>query len=268
VAGGPAHAPTAGAWLRDSARLAVRAQGLLVFPVTLAILSLAATVPAAIAAGADDTFSDLARYAVSVDQLLGDALAGDVDVGPTEWVLLAAGLVATSLAAAWLTGAFVRSIAEERRVLWPGTRTFVRLAILYTAIAVLLVPLDVAANAGGGWGLVAIVGVAAIAVPTLFADYAIVIDDLTIPGALAASVRAVRARPSVALLAFVLAYALGSLVYVLFDETIRDADEVFPLFLVGAGLAHGLRLYITDCGLIALYLELRERVVGERAGGA
>ena len=44
----------------------------------------------------------------------------------------------------------------------------------------------------------------------------------------------------------------------LFDEQIADADEVFPLFLVAAALASGVRAYLADCALISFYLGNRD----------
>ena len=90
------------------------------------------------------------------------------------------------------------------------------------------------------------------------ADYAIGIDELGVVQAIRASSPACAARPAVALFAFGLVYARGASSSLLFDEQIEDADEVFPLFLVAAALAHGVRAYLADCALISLYLGIRE----------
>jgi hypothetical protein len=263
VAGGTATAPTAGEWLRDAARLAGRGQRLLVFPLALAIVVYAAAVPAAIAAGADTSFSALARYVVDVDGRLVDALDGTVEPGTAEWVLLAANVVLQGLAGAWLIGAFVRSLVEGRVVRFPGLATFVRLAVFYIGFSALLAPIIALAGGGGGWDLVALLVPVVLFVATMFTDLVIVIDDAPIRRGLLDSARVVRTRPGLALLAFVLSYSLWALAVFLFDDAIEDAEEVFPPFLVAAALAHGVVLYVTNCALIALLRGVREHAVDD-----
>jgi hypothetical protein len=254
----PADALTVGSWLRRSGHLIARAQRLLVFPLTYATISLLITLPAAFAAGAGDTFTDVAQYAVQVDERLLDGLGGDVDVDALEYALLALALVVVPLSQAWLTGCFMRSLVLGRVVRFPGWPVFARLAVFYTALVPLALGLSALARVDGATAFVALVGVVALAVPTITADYAIGIDELGIPAAIRASVATVRRSPALALLAFWLVYLSGAIVAVLFDQQIADADEVFPLFLVAAALASGVRAYLADCALITFYLGGRE----------
>lgn len=263
MAGGTAHAPTAGDWLRETARLAGRSQRLLVFPLALAILAYAVAVPAAVAAGADTSFSALARYVVGLDGRLVDALDGTVEPSTAEWALLGAAIVLESLAAAWLLGAFVRSVVEGRVVRFPGLATFVRLAVFYAAFSALFLPIAVLAGAGAGWEVLALLAYAVLSVAIVVADLVIVIDDAPIRHGVVGSVRIVRTRPGLAVLAFVLAFTLGTLAVALFDDAIEDAEEVFPPFLVAAALAHGVVLYVVNCALIALLLGVREHAAAD-----
>jgi hypothetical protein len=231
---------------------------LLVFPLALAILSYAAAVPAAIAAGADTSFSALARYVVSVDGRLVDAVDGTVEPSTAEWVLLAVQVPLEGLAAAWLVGALVRSLVDGRVVRFPGLATFLRLAAYYTAFAALLVPLAALTGAGAGWGAVAFLSYVVLALATLFADLVVIVDRVPVRHGIVASVRVVRTRPALAVLAFALTFALGLLAAALFDDAIADAEEVFPPFLVAAALAHGVVLYVVNCGLLTLLAAVRE----------
>lgn len=231
---------------------------MLVFPLALSILVYAAAVPAAIAAGADTSFSSLARYVVSVDGRLVDAVDGTVEPSTAEWVLLGLGVPLEGLAAAWLVGALVRSLVDGRVVRFPDPATFVRLAVYYTAFAGLLVPLGALAGAGAGGSALALVLYTVLVIATLFADLVVIVDRVPIRHGLVASVRVVRTRPALALLAFALLFTLTTLTFELFDVDIESADEVFPPFLVAAALAHGVVLYVTNCGLLTLLAGVRE----------
>jgi hypothetical protein len=254
----PADAITVGSWLRSSGRLIARAQRLLVFPLLAAAIALLITVPAAIAAGADDSFTDLAKYMVQVDEHLLDALADEAPADGLEYALIGLALVVRPLSQAWLTGCFMRSLVLGRVVRFPGWPVFARLAVFYTALVPLTFGLAALARVEGPAAFLALAGVVLLAVPTITADYAIGIDELGIVAALRASVATVRRSPAVALFAFWLVYLSGVLVALLFDEQIADADEVFPLFLVAAALANGVRAYLADCTLISFYLGNRE----------
>lgn len=254
----PADALTVGSWLRSSGHLIARAQRLLVFPLLAAAIALLITLPAAIAAGADDSFTDIAKYMVQIDEHLLDGLADEVPVDGLEYVLIGLALVVRPLSQAWLTGCFMRSLVLGRVVRFPGWPVFARLAVFYTALVPLTFGLAALARAEGPVAFLALAGVVLLAVPTITADYAIGIDELGIVAALRASVGTVRRSPAVALFAFWLVYLSGVLVALLFDEQIADADEVFPLFLVAAALANGVRAYLADCALISFYLGNRE----------
>lgn len=254
----PADAITVGSWLRRSGQLVARAQRLLVFPVSVAAIALLITLPAAFAAGAGDSFTDLAKYAVQVDEQLLDGLADEVSVDALEYALIGLVLIVRPLSQAWLTGCFLRSLVLGRVVRFPGWPVFARLALFYTALVPLTLGLAALARVEGPAAFLALAGVVVLAVPTITADYAVGIDELGVVQAIRASIASVRRAPGVALFAFWFVYASGVLVSLLFDEQIADADEVFPLFLVATALASGVRAYLADCALISFYLGNRD----------
>ena len=254
----PADAITVGSWLRRSGQLIARAQRLLVFPLSVATISLLITLPAALAAGAGDSFTEIAKYAVKVDEQLLDGLADEVSVDALEYALIGLVLIVRPLSQAWLTGCFLRSLVLGRVVRFPGWPVFTRLALFYTALVPLTLGLAALARVEGPAAFLALAGVVVLAVPTITADYAIGIDELGVVQAIRASIASVRRAPGVALFAFWFVYASGVLVSLLFDEQIADADEVFPLFLVATALASGVRAYLADCALISFYLGNRD----------
>jgi hypothetical protein len=257
VSRGPAAPLTVGDWLRRSAHLWGTAQRLLVFPLTASTFVLLAALPAALVAGEADDFTEYAGYAVSMDERILDGLDGTVSPSTGEWIALAAWYAVVPLVAAWATAAFTRSLVEARLVRVPPLQTFVRIAVLYLAAAAISLPVGLLATADDG-ALPALVLWTLLTVPLLVADYAIAIDELTIVASIRASLGTIRARPFATLAAFWLLYATLFLVDVLFDQSIADADDVFPPFLLAAALAHGLQRYVVDCSLIALYLGDRE----------
>ena len=254
----PADALTVGSWLRRSARLIARAQRLLVFPSTVRRDLAADHAPGGVRRRRGRHLHRRRTVRRQVDERLLDGLGGDVDVDALEYALLALALVVVPLSQAWLTGCFIRSLVLGRVVRFPGWPVFARLAVFYTALVPLALGLSALARVDGAAAFVALVGVVALAVPTITADYAIGIDELGIPAAIRASVATVRRSPALALLAFWLVYLSGAIVAVLFDQQIANADDVFPLFLVAAALASGVRAYVADCALITFYLGGRE----------
>ncbi len=257
MARGPAAALTLRAWLRRSAHLWGRAQRLLVFPLAAAAVALLAALPAAVAADEAGGFTAFAGYAVSIDERIVDGLDGVVSPGTGEWIFLGAWLVLTQLAFAWATAAFTRSLVDRRVVVVPPGAVLARIAVLYLAAAAVSLPVFLLGGSDDG-AAVAFALWIVLTVVLLVADYAIAIDELTLREAVRASLATLRRSPAAALAAFWLLLASALAVEALFDETIAEADDVFPPFLLAAALAHGLRAYLLDCSLIALYLGERD----------
>jgi hypothetical protein len=258
VARGPAAALTLRAWLHRSAHFWARAQRLLVFPLAAAAVALLATVPAALAAGEAGGFTTFAAYAVSIDERIVDGLDGAVSPGTDEWILLGAWLVVAQLVHAWATAAFTRSLVERRVVVVPPAAVLARIAVLYLAAAGISLPVFLLGGSDAGAAAASLGLWVVLTVGLLVADYAIAIDELTLRDAVRASLATLRRSPAAAAMAFWLLFASALLVDSLFDDTIAEADDVFPPFLLAAALAHGLRAYLLDCSLIALYLGERD----------
>ena len=161
------------------------------------------------------------------------------------------------LSQAWLTGCFMRSLVLGRRVVRFRRLARVRAAaVFYTA----LVPPSPASPRWPGWrggGVVALVASSPWPGRRITAD-AIGIDELGIPAAIrpasppCAAARPWRCSRSGSSTSPARSWPCCS------TRQIADAEDVFPLFLVAAALASGVRAYVADCALITFYLGGRE----------
>jgi hypothetical protein len=228
-------------------------QRLLFFPIALQVGIALLALPVTLASHDTVTFDVYARDAADGDLRVVDLL-GASSTSSTTIVAIVVTFVAAVLLQAWLSGAFIRSIGEGALRWWPGRRTFVLLALLYLATSLVFLGLTAVADSED-YALLALVGSLAFAVPVMFADYAIVLEDAPLGHAIVRSARLWRRRASQAMLVFVTSIIVGQLVFALFVEKLDNSDGVFPGFFGALLLVAALFAYASDCLLIALLLE-------------
>ena len=173
-------------------------------------------------------------------------------------------VLAGALCAAWLAGAFIRSLGDGSLRWWPGTRAFASLTVLYLVSGLVSIGIALVGTAdeSAATAWLALLMVVLVSVPVMFADYAIVLEDR---GARRAASRAARGiwlrRPGdVPDGAVRVPDRQASSCSTLFVQRIQDADGVFPGFFGAQLLVQALLAYASDCILIALLLETPDDV--------
>jgi hypothetical protein len=166
-------------------------------------------------------------------------------------VALAGWLVAAAFLEAYVRASFLLGLIGESTPLRPPRHIVLRLALYGVLVNVVrVVQIALAEN---GLVAVALVLDPLIAAATLYADYAIVIDDVGLPAAVRRSVEAVRAT---------LAYSAGlwltwllvlALVDGTFDGGFEDKRYVQPTYLGAYLLVRALVQFLADVSLITVY---------------
>jgi hypothetical protein len=228
-------------------------QRLLFFPIALQVGGALLVLPVTLASHDVVTFDVYARDAANADQRTVDLLEAS-STSTTTFVAMGAAFVVAVLLTAWLTGAFIRSIGDGALRWWPGTRAFVRLAVLYLVTAVAGLGL-LAVSDSDDYGGLALLLVLLISIPLTFADYAVVLEDRSLPAAIVRSCRIWRRRPGQALMTLVIFILASNIVFELFISKLDESEGVFPGFLGALLLVQALVAYASDCLLIALLLE-------------
>jgi len=257
VTRGPVRAPGAtGAWLERAGRIVASNQRLLVFPVVLQIAGALLMLPVTLASHSVVTFDVYARDASDGDRRFADLIrASSTSTG--TFVAMAVTLLLTALCMAWLSGSFIRSLAEGDVHWWPG-RAFAPLTVVYLLSALMALGIGLLSSADdtGATAWLALLAIVVVSVPFMFADYAIVLEDRGVAGGIGRSGRIWLRRPGQCLMALIAFLIVGQvLVYSLFIQRIDDADGVFPGFFGAQLLVQALIAYVSDCILIALLLE-------------
>ena len=228
-------------------------QRLLFFPIAFQVGVALLALPVTLASHDTVTFDVYARDAADGDLRVVDLL-GASSTSTSTIVVIVVTFLAAVLLQAWLSGAFIRSIGDGALRWWPGGTTFGLLAVLYFFTSLAFLGLTAVADSKD-YALLALFGSLAFAVPVMFADYAIVLEDASLARSAVRSARLWRRRASQAMLVFVTSIAVGQLVFTLFVEKLDDSDGVFPGFFGALLLVAALFAYASDCLLIALLLE-------------
>jgi hypothetical protein len=244
-------ARSSAAWLRRAARLFADNQRLLLFACVIRVIEAALAVPLTLVARSSLRADDLARDVSDVPSRSVHLLGAGVD-GATA-VTLAGVWLAIVLADAWLRGALIASFRSVRLTLRPPARVFGSLALVYGATNAAGLGIVALARDDSLRGL-ALPATVLVAVPTLYADYAIVLDRLSPLAALAASVRTARHAALATFTVFVvLIIVVQEIESSVFIDPLDAATHALPGFLVGMLLADGIRQFALDCSLLAVY---------------
>ena len=253
---GPGARSTA-AWVRRAARLFADNQRLLLFACVIRLLKAAAVVPLALVARDAFRADDVARDVADLPTRSADLLAAGVDAATA--VALVGVWIAITLLDAFLRGGLIASFRSARLTLRPPARVVVSLALVYGA------------TYAAGLGIVALgrddslrgltlPATLLLAVPTLYADYAIVLDRMSPLAALAASARTVRSALLPTIVVFVvLIVAVVEIESSVFVDPLDSATHLLPGFLVGVLLTDAIQQFALDCSLLAAYKPDLER---------
>ena len=226
-------------------------QRLLFFPIALQVAGALLMLPVTLASHDTVTFDVYSRDVADERRMLD--LFGASSTSIATYVAIGGAFLASVVLTAWLGGAFIRSISDGALRWWPGARAFQLLAVIYL----------VTGGIALGLGLLAVNGAAApalfagLALTVLFgfADYAIVFEDRSVPGAIRRSLRIWRQRWREALITWITFMLASNIIFWLFIDRMQNSDGVFPGFLGALLLVLALVAYASDCLLIALLLE-------------
>jgi hypothetical protein len=257
VARGPVQAlGVTGAWLQRAGRIIASNQRLLFFPVALQVAGALLMLPVTLSSHDAVTFSVYARDAADGDRRFADLIRAS-STSTSTFVAMALVVLGGALCAAWLAGAFIRSLGDGGLRWWPGARAFVPLTVLYLLSGLINIGIALVATAddSAATAWLALAMVVLVSVPVMFADYAIVLEERGLAGGIARSGRIWLRRPGQCLMALFAFLIAGQLVFELFVQRIQDADGVFPGFFGAQLLVQALVAYASDCVLIALLLE-------------
>jgi hypothetical protein len=168
------------------------------------------------------------------------------------WLVVALALTAGALVTGWLRACYLIALAGGRYSWLAPRRTIGRLtaySLLFDLIGLGLIAL------GDNGQIGADLAILLLATPiTLYADYAIVVDDVGVAEGVRRSVRVFRQRLSASLLAtFVLLLFLPELAAVAFKNGFTDATHIQPTYLVAWALVGALLQFVGDVVLLTLY---------------
>ena len=228
-------------------------QRLLFFPIAFQVGVALLALPVTLASHDTVTFDVYARDAADGDLRVVDLL-GASSTSTSTIVVIVVTFLAAVLLQAWLAGRSSARSATARCAGGRAARRFGLLAVLYFFTSLAFLGLTAVADSKD-YALLALFGSLAFAVPVMFADYAIVLEDASLARSVVRSARLWRRRASQAMLVFVTSIAVGQLVFTLFVEKLDDSDGVFPGFFGALLLVAALFAYASDCLLIALLLE-------------
>ena len=243
-------------WLLLTGRLLRSNERLLLLPILAAAVDAALSLP--LLASLDDRLPSLLAFTREVleQARLADVLDDPSAAGARTLVVLGGYVAASALVGGILDAVFLRSLRSDRP---PAGEPLMRrpepalvrrlvgwqlgLSIVLLG-ALMLLP-------RGVWLLAQI----AIELPTLFVEYAVVFEGLSVGAAVARSARFVRGALGRSILAwFAILFAQLAL-YDLLYGGLRGADGVWAPYVVAVVLALGLMRYAVDCVLVALFAD-------------
>lgn len=253
MARGTGGAPIYAAWLAHAGRLIASNQRLLGYPIAIRAISAGLFVLVAVASRPDLGFTRYARDAVAPDDRLVDLLSVPL---PGSWLAaIVAYFIGSVLAEAALAGTFIAAVRDGRadwRIGWPAYANLVLFYAVTNAIGLGLV-----AYAGSHYAdvLALLVLLIVTAWPTVYADYAIVLERRSVIAGAIRSFRVASVRWRETLTLLVAVNLIGVLAGGTLTQQLLDANGVFPPFFLAVLLVDGMIRYCGDCAGIAVLLE-------------
>jgi hypothetical protein len=231
-------------------RLALARQQLLLVAVAMVLLDASALLAVIGALGRAHTFAGVASAIYDEPRTLADALGRALGGSGACAAAVVLYVVALPWPLSWLRASYIGGLAGKGGMPRPRWASVVRLVLLDvlvgTPLAFAIGGLEKADEAALGAPLLLVV-----LVFTLYADYAIVVDDLTLRQAFRASLHVLLRRPSASLgvtaIWLVLSFILAGALQPSFD------NGATPLALTALLVLTGVLGYAIDVSLLTLY---------------
>jgi hypothetical protein len=254
-----------GQMVRDVRTLLARRQPALVYLIALAVLGVATDLLVAAAAHQLPSFSRFSRHEF-VDDVLWRGIATIGHASVLVWIAALFAIVASAALAGWLRACYLVALTDGRYALTAPTRTVLRLSGYWLILELYL--LGLTAIALTSVGVIALV-LQLLSTPVwLYAEYAIVFDDVPLQEGVRRSLRMFRVRARESILAVLVLFIVGELAYAAFTRGFTDSTHVEPGFLVAWELVGSLIVFVTDVVLVTLYRTTRGLSAAGSAGSA
>lgn len=242
MAGGGSHA---GGWARRALALAHTRERLLALAIVATILDALVLLPVMAAVGRTFSASTVARDISLTGQLADDA-AGRADA---LVVLIVSTVVIGALAAAIVHAMLIGGIAGIERWTRPSVRVVLLLTVVYIVVRGAMIAV---ATLPETWAGAALLGALLLLVLLVYVDYAVVLGEHGLRGAVRESLSILRARPGPSLLVVSLALLLGIVLDEIFAAPMVDASDVFLPGVAALLVARSALAFLVDCALIAI----------------
>jgi hypothetical protein len=197
------------------------------------------------------SFSRIARDVFLISPAIESALEslGSPRAGPI--LALLALVLAGSLVDGWLRGCFLLGLVGEGVTFRPPRHVVLRLAA-YSALVNVAQLVEVALDENGA-AVALVVLVPALSAVTLYADYAIVVDDVGLVEGMRRSWETIRMALGISVALWVLWMVVNISVTAIFDGGFEDKKYVQPTYLVAYLLVRALFQFLTDISLVTVY---------------
>jgi hypothetical protein len=200
------------------------------------------------------SFSRIARDVFLESQPLERAIdsLGSPRLGPVA--ALVAFVLVSAFVVGWLRGCFLLSLIGESATFRPPRRVVLRLTAYGILTNVALLGVIELGDDGAALAAIALVLFLVVAVVTLYADYAIVVDDVGLVSALARSAVTVRTTLAISSgLWIVWEVLVPATVDRIFNGGFEDKTYVEPTYLAAYLVVLALIQFVTDISLITVY---------------
>lgn len=242
---------SAGPFWRDVRTLLAQRQLVLGYLIALAGIVTALDLAVLAARHRFGSFSAFSRLEFD-DRVVWRAVGALGHSSALVWLAVAAAVLLGAAAAGWLRACYITALAHGRYTWRPATGTFVQLT-LYSLLSA-VIGLGFVGLFDNDLGLVALLLVIAATPFTMYADYAIVLDEIDVVAGIRASVRVFRRRLAASILSLlVLLFYVPLLVSAAFENGFTDSTHVQPAYLVAWLLAGTLLNFLNDVVLVTLY---------------
>lgn len=236
--------------LRDVRTLLARRQPALVYLVALAVAGTAADVLVAAARDRLSSFSAFAR--VEFDGLVLWRAVGSLGhASAAVWLAVLVAVPVMALVTGWLRACYLIALGEGHYAIRAPWVIVSRLTVY--SLAIELIGLVLAGLFDNGQGILGLIVLLATTPVTLYADYAIVFDDVGVADGVRRSLRVFQERLRVSILVALTLILLSEFAALAFKNGFTDSTHVQPSYL-GAWLLVGVLLqFVTDAVLLTLY---------------
>jgi hypothetical protein len=252
-----------GQLVRDVRTLLARRQPTLGYLVVLAFLGVGIDLLIAEAGDQLSSFSAFSRREFDED-VLWRVIATLGHAPAIAWIVVLLSVPVSAVLSGWLRACYLIALGEGRYS-WQAPRAaIVQLTLLSLLVELLGIGLSALTDHGQG-GIAQLVFLVSTPI-TLFADYAIVYDGVSVVEGMRRSLRMFRVRPRESILATLVVLLVVVLVGAAFMRGFTDSSHVQPTYLGAWELVGALLQFAIDVVLITLYRATRLGLSGGGSG--